>query len=187
MSWAELIGSLKLGNVWVFVQLICGPPRPESAVQKPKHCLTWDFPSALFESSELVFTYRVTFSSEFCWVLNVNFKISSSYSQSFTTGSRTWRCLARTRCCGGRRCSSPTCAPPAARSRWWSTRRPWSSRARPTQTPWSSPPWIPSSTTRPSSSWMSFRSVSKYRVVHLRLANTGWSVWSHETLFVDMK
>jgi len=42
--WPELIGSLKLGNILVFVQQIYDN---KSAVQKPKHCLTWDFPSAL--------------------------------------------------------------------------------------------------------------------------------------------
>ena len=35
--WTEVVRSLKLSNVWVFVQLICRP-----AVQKPKQCLTWD-------------------------------------------------------------------------------------------------------------------------------------------------
>ena len=44
ISWSELIGSLNLGNVWVFVQLIFGPNWPTNQQNKtPKHCLTWDF------------------------------------------------------------------------------------------------------------------------------------------------
>jgi len=47
-SLPELIRSLKLGNVWVFVHLIHRPRRTKkSAVQKLEHCLTWDFLSAL--------------------------------------------------------------------------------------------------------------------------------------------
>ena len=36
----ELIGSLRLGDIFVFVQLIFGPPWPMNLLKKPKHCLT---------------------------------------------------------------------------------------------------------------------------------------------------
>ena len=36
----ELMGSLKLGNVWVFIQLIFSLVVYELADLKPRHCLT---------------------------------------------------------------------------------------------------------------------------------------------------
>ena len=49
----ELIESLKLGNLQVFVQLIHRQTRTKNQLKKPKHCLTWDFLSALTMTEEL--------------------------------------------------------------------------------------------------------------------------------------
>ena len=46
--WAELMGSLKLNNVWIVVQLIFCPRWPMNQLNKnPNVSLTWDFLSAL--------------------------------------------------------------------------------------------------------------------------------------------
>ena len=47
--FAEVVRSLKLDNILVYIQLIFGPTKLvyKSAVQNPKHCLTWDFWVAL--------------------------------------------------------------------------------------------------------------------------------------------
>ena len=51
ISKPEFMGSFKLGNVWGFVQLIHRPMQSKkSAKQKTKHCLTWDFLSALLKT-----------------------------------------------------------------------------------------------------------------------------------------
>ena len=98
--WTELIGSLKLGNVWVFVQLIRRPTRPKICCTKTKTLLNLRLPiSSVVEwignwgDFDLVVLFMLVFGDESapsatCLSLALARDLPGGASSSFTFGAR---------------------------------------------------------------------------------------------------